>query len=132
MGLSYAISRHEGLIGGPEKPLSQLGMKGYQRYWSGEIGRWLLSGAADGKTSLEEMSKGTWILKEDCLEALRSMGVLDERQEGQVNVSIDLRRVREWMERTKTSLLPTVDKDGWLGTFYCREKPEDEDEEMEE
>lgn len=134
MGLSYAISRHEGLIGGPEKPLSELGKRGYLRFWSGEIARWLLSEAKD-RTSLEDISKGTWILKEDCLEALRSMGVLDERTDGEGNgeKTIDLKRVREWVESTGTSLLPTVDKDGWLDDFYCREKPEEnEDEEMEE
>ncbi|EGS22128.1 uncharacterized protein CTHT_0016440 [Thermochaetoides thermophila DSM 1495] len=43
MGISYEISRREGLIGGPEKPISDLGKKGYKRFWAGEIARWLLS-----------------------------------------------------------------------------------------
>ena len=131
MGLSYSISRHEGLIGGPEKPLSDLGMRGYLKFWSAEIARWLLNDAHGGKTSLDEISQGTWTLKEDCLEALRYMGMLGKP--GQADARIDLQTVREWVEKTHTSLLPTVDKDGWLAEFYCRERlGENEDEEMEE
>lgn len=46
MGISYEISRREGLLGGPEKPISDLGKRGYKRYWAGEIARWILSLAA--------------------------------------------------------------------------------------
>ncbi len=44
MGVSYEISRREGILGGPEKPISELGRKGYKRFWAGEIARWLLLG----------------------------------------------------------------------------------------
>ncbi|CAK7568386.1 MAG: SAS complex subunit [Sporothrix epigloea] len=43
MGISYEISRREGVLGGPEKPISELGKKGYKRFWGAEIARWLLS-----------------------------------------------------------------------------------------
>ncbi|KAJ8123771.1 hypothetical protein ONZ43_g348 [Nemania bipapillata] len=42
MGVSYEISRREGILGGPEKPISELGRKGYKRFWAGEITRWIL------------------------------------------------------------------------------------------
>ncbi|KAI5863640.1 acyl-CoA N-acyltransferase [Durotheca rogersii] len=42
MGVSYEISRREGVLGGPEKPISELGRKGYRRFWAGEIARWIL------------------------------------------------------------------------------------------
>ncbi|CAK7264063.1 SAS complex subunit [Sporothrix epigloea] len=43
MGISYEVSRREGVLGGPEKPISDLGKKGYKRFWGAEIARWLLS-----------------------------------------------------------------------------------------
>ncbi|KFG87354.1 putative histone acetyltransferase (MysT1) [Metarhizium anisopliae] len=96
MGASYEISRREGILGGPEKPISDLGKKGYKRFWSGEIARWLLSlentvsqpqppQVAGAPVMTQELivdvndcSRGTWIAVEDCLGILRDMGVLED------------------------------------------------------
>ncbi|OTB11285.1 hypothetical protein K445DRAFT_322276, partial [Daldinia sp. EC12] len=99
MGVSYEISRREGILGGPEKPISELGRKGYKRFWAGEIARWLLelkipNGAQGGEASkekekekeketetvitVEEVSKATWIVPEDCLAVLREMDVVED------------------------------------------------------
>ncbi|KAJ4255553.1 SAS complex subunit [Fusarium torreyae] len=85
MGASYEISRREEILGGPEKPISDLGKRGYKRYWAGEITRWLLSIDVDANGSenevlvdLNDCSKSTWILPEDCLQVLRDMGVVEE------------------------------------------------------
>ncbi|KAG5660709.1 hypothetical protein KAF25_003315 [Fusarium avenaceum] len=85
MGASYEISRREGILGGPEKPISDLGTKGYRRYWAGEIARWLLGIDMDAKSAENEVlvdindcSNATWILPEDCLQVLRDMGVVQE------------------------------------------------------
>lgn len=85
MGISYEISRREGVLGGPEKPISDLGKKGYKRFWAGEISRWFLgldttSGEGEEETVVdaEECSKGTWIAPEDCLQILREMGVVED------------------------------------------------------
>ncbi|PNY18292.1 Histone acetyltransferase [Tolypocladium capitatum] len=85
MGASYEISRREGILGGPEKPISDLGKKGYRRFWSGEIARWLLSldvgqqGAGpETIVDVDDVSHGTWISPDDCLAVLRDMGVVVE------------------------------------------------------
>ncbi|KAM0589718.1 hypothetical protein ACHAP6_003109 [Verticillium nonalfalfae] len=87
MGVSYEISRREGVLGGPEKPISDLGRKGYRRFWGGEIARWLLGigGIAGVFDSSEETlvdvgdcSRGTWIALDDCLITLREMGLLQD------------------------------------------------------
>lgn len=77
MGVSYEISRMEGVMGGPEKPISELGRKGYGRFWAGEIARWVLSGG-EAVVDVEECSEATWIAPEDCLAVLRDMGVVEE------------------------------------------------------
>ncbi|KAF5668200.1 histone acetyltransferase [Fusarium heterosporum] len=85
MGASYEISRREGILGGPEKPISDLGKKGYRRYWAGEIARWLLGIEMNAKgtetevlVDINDCSKATWILPEDCLQVLRDMGIVQE------------------------------------------------------
>ncbi len=83
MGVSYEISRREGLLGGPEKPISDLGKKGYKRFWAGEIARWFITlpPCGDGSettTNIEECSKATWIAPDDCLVALREMGLVED------------------------------------------------------
>ncbi|TDZ46878.1 Males-absent on the first protein [Colletotrichum trifolii] len=87
MGVSYEISRREGVIGGPEKPISELGRKGYKRYWGGEIARWLLGcPSTNGDPTLlvdvEDCSKATWIALDDCLVTLREMGLIAEAGTG--------------------------------------------------
>lgn len=77
MGVSYEISRMEGIMGGPEKPISELGRKGYGRFWGAEIARWILS-AGEAVVDVEECSEATWIAPEDCLAVLRDMGVVEE------------------------------------------------------
>ncbi|KAK8087550.1 Acyl-CoA N-acyltransferase [Apiospora hydei] len=90
MGISYEISRREKVLGGPEKPISELGKKGYRRFWAGEICRWLLSlglshdnsGSRSGKeedefiVDVDECSRSTWIAPEDCLVVIRDMGIM--------------------------------------------------------
>ncbi|SPO04449.1 uncharacterized protein DNG_07134 [Cephalotrichum gorgonifer] len=84
MGASYEISRKEGILGGPEKPISELGRKGYGRFWAGEIARWLLTTGAAGADGGElivdvgDVSDATWIAPEDCLSVLRDMGVVED------------------------------------------------------
>jgi hypothetical protein len=104
MGVSYEISRREGLLGGPEKPISDLGKRGYKRFWAGEIARWILSlepqqqppqqdpsslsspsssgSAAEVVTDIQACSQATWIAPEDCLLVLREMGVAEDAGRG--------------------------------------------------
>ncbi len=105
MGISYEISRREGILGGPEKPISDLGRKGYKRFWASEVARWLLSvdveGVAGGLAGphgsgpsglagdpavddqavvidVADCSRATWIMPDDCLYVLREMGIVED------------------------------------------------------
>lgn len=99
MGVSYEISRREGVMGGPEKPISDLGKKGYKRFWGGEVARWLLSlepsgeGGKETVVDVETCSRATWIAAEDCLVVLREMGAVED-----AGMGVDPRRVRDVVE----------------------------------
>jgi hypothetical protein len=41
MGISYSL-QVPGVIGGPEKPLSELGRRGYMRFWMERVARWVV------------------------------------------------------------------------------------------
>ncbi|KAJ5693010.1 hypothetical protein N7462_002433 [Penicillium macrosclerotiorum] len=108
MGVSYKLSGWEypgGYIGGPEKPLSDLGQKSYNRFWAERIARYLLCGKhGDNKAennqqrvtaapksspskashkrphreflTVEEIGLATGMLTEDVITAVKSMGIV--------------------------------------------------------
>jgi hypothetical protein len=104
MGVSYKLSGWDsngGPIGGPEKPLSELGHKSYVRFWAERVARFLLRGKHSGSSlntdlqkpsstpkgsrkrafretmTVEELGLGTGMLTEDVITALKSMGLFD-------------------------------------------------------
>jgi hypothetical protein len=105
MGVSYKLSGWDmdggGYIGGPEKPLSDLGQKSYDRFWAERVARYLLREKKDGESktgesdqkkpttpksarkrplretmTVEEIGKATGMLNEDVITALKTMGVV--------------------------------------------------------
>lgn len=102
MGVSYNLSGWEspgGYIGGPEKPLSDLGQRSYNRFWAERIARYLLCGKrgdsdvdpemqkpSSPKVSkkrphsesmtVEEIGLATGMLTEDVITAVKSMGII--------------------------------------------------------
>lgn len=134
IAVSYEISRREKTIGGPEKPISDLGKMGYIKYWSSEVARYLLDVEADrknkGVVSLDDISTGTWICVEDCLAALKHMNIAVAAGVGKGEVQrvrIDKERLREWTKTTKTSLEPILDPEGFLPGYGYREESVDDD-----
>ena len=145
-------------MGGPEKPISDLGKKGYKRFWAGEIARWLLSlevkGGEEEETvvDVEQCSRETWIAGEDCLAVLREMdGVvvdagrgIDPRkvkviQEGEEEkevegvkevdrVRIDKEAVRRWVRDNGVSLERTCDPAGFVEGYALKVEEEEESE----
>jgi hypothetical protein len=142
MGLSYAISRREKVLGGPEKPISELGRRGYKRYWGSEIARWLLNVKETDKkgkstVTVGDVSEGTWIVADDCLAILREMDVVEvvggtkpKDGEGEsakeLKVRIDKQKVREWVEKMGLSLDRVIDESGFVEGYAIQEEEEDE------
>jgi histone acetyltransferase HTATIP len=74
ISFSYELSKHEGKLGSPEKPLSDLGLLSYRSYWSDAIMKILEN--YKGDISIEELSHMTSIAYEDVLHTLQALGLL--------------------------------------------------------
>lgn len=135
IGVSYEISRREQIMGGPEKPISNLGKQSYLRFWSSEIARYLLGvketdrKKGKGMITLDQISNDTWICVDDCLCALRDMGVAVVAGKGKgelPRVKIDKEKVREWAKSNGIGLEPVIDVDGFLEGYGYKEVAEEE------
>ncbi|TFK23971.1 hypothetical protein FA15DRAFT_670064 [Coprinopsis marcescibilis] len=63
---SYELSKKEGKLGSPEKPLSDLGLLGYRAYWA-EVIIDLLLATPDGEISIDEIAQKTAITHADIM-----------------------------------------------------------------
>ena len=140
MGVSYEISRREEIMGGPEKPISDLGKKGYKRYWGVEIARWLLGvketdkKKGRGMVDVEMISRETWIQVEDCLGVLKDMGVLEKAGKGKGTVErvrVDKKSVREWVAQEGVCLDRVVDGRGFVEGYALKGVAEKENGDVE-
>eukprot|EP00111_Clytia_hemisphaerica_P017818 TCONS_00052684-protein len=74
IAFSYELSKIEGMIGSPEKPLSDLGKLGYRSYWS-----WVLLDvlkSSSGTLSIKDLSATTSITTEDVIGTLQSLNMV--------------------------------------------------------
>lgn len=83
--LSYELSKLEGKIGSPEKPLSPLGNLGYQSYWASTIMTTLLH--FRGQVTIGEICKETCIQEEDVIVTLSRLNLLEYRKLAENNSS---------------------------------------------
>lgn len=138
MGISYAISRRQRVLGGPEKPISELGRKGYKRFWGAEIARWLLEQTETDKKggdviTVSDVSQGTWIVADDCLSVLREMDVVEKiRGSEEESVRLDKVKVREWVAKMKINLDRVVNEEGFVEGYAIAPDETSEEEEQEE
>lgn len=124
MGVSYELSRRENRIGGPEKPLSELGRKGYMQFWQARVARTVLGLKAKSTLSVAQIAENCWMLPEDVVAAFREMGVLGPKKRADGGVVISKARVREWIIKNGVDLSPPVSEEGFLEVW---EPAEDEE-----
>ncbi|KAL9011882.1 MAG: hypothetical protein Q9180_009143 [Flavoplaca navasiana] len=124
MGISYELSRFEGRIGGPEKPLSELGRIGYLKFWQARVATALLDLRNKGTLSVEEIADACWMLPEDVITTLKEMDILEKRKmKTDSSVMINKARVRAWLTGSNIDLTAPVDQDGFTENYLV----EDED-----
>ncbi|RMZ30160.1 hypothetical protein D0859_05736 [Hortaea werneckii] len=111
---SYVLGRREGRFGGPEKPLSQLGRKGYIVYWCGEVYRYLMSCHLKKTVTIKEISEETYIMQEDVVAALREMDLVESRKTASGSVVVNKAKLRAWAEKVGVSTEPLIDENAFV------------------
>ncbi|KAL2355180.1 acyl-CoA N-acyltransferase [Cryomyces antarcticus] len=125
MGISYELSRREGRLGGPEKPLSEPGRLAYLSFWSAALARHILSRHshpsqhAKKPLTVRALSEATWILPDDIIAALKAMGVVEARRKADgrpdEGVVISRARVRAWAAANEVGMAGPVDRKALAG-----------------
>lgn len=122
MGISYELSRLEDRIGGPEKPLSELGRIGYLKFWQARVANAILGTKNKTTLSVEEVAEACWMLPEDVISTLKEMDILRTKGRNDGSIVISKARVREWVTLNQVDLTPPVDEDGFVEDYLVDEE----------
>lgn len=76
IAFSYELSKREGRLGSPEKPLSDLGLLSYRAYWSQTVIDALTEEGRGPEVSVEEIGALTAMTTADVLHTLQTMNAL--------------------------------------------------------
>ncbi|XP_065669471.1 histone acetyltransferase KAT8 isoform X4 [Hydra vulgaris] len=108
IAFSYELSKIEGLIGSPEKPLSDLGKLSYRSYWT-----WVLLDVlrtSSGTLSIKDLSVLTSITQEDCIGTLQSLNMV-KYWKGQHVICVTPRLIEDHLKTFPSKKPPlTVDR----------------------
>lgn len=100
MAASYELSKRDGRLGGPERPLSTAGAASYAIYWGRVMGKMLLEKPSSKAVDVKEIAKATCMVTEDVIGTLLEMGAGEggkgKRKDG--SVAIDKVDVRKWLK----------------------------------
>ena len=117
MGISYELSRLEGRIGGPEKPLSELGRIGYCKFWEARVAKAILGTKSKTTLTVEDIAEACWMLAEDVISTLKEMDVIGTKRRNDGTLEISKARVREWVSIHKVDLTPPVNEEGFAEDY---------------
>ncbi|BFG02940.1 males-absent on the first protein [Drosophila madeirensis] len=76
IAFSYELSRREGVIGSPEKPLSDLGRLSYRSYWAFTLLELMRNRVSLEQTTIKELSEVSGITHDDIIYTLQSMKMI--------------------------------------------------------
>ncbi|KAI9772090.1 MAG: hypothetical protein M1840_001378 [Geoglossum simile] len=117
MGVSYELSKRECKLGGPEKPLSDLGRRGYLSFWCTTVARYILSVPSKKTFTVNDISERTYLLPEDIIIALKEMNFLHSKKRGDGTVLASKAKVRDWAIVNNIDLTPVVDPSAMVDYF---------------
>ncbi|GAB7346277.1 hypothetical protein MBLNU457_5002t1 [Dothideomycetes sp. NU457] len=116
IAFSYELSKREGKLGSPEKPLSDLGLLGYRAFWAETIVDLLMEGR--GEISVEEIGAATAMTTTDVLHTLQNLNMLRYSQKNHhiivlSDVVIEQREKQKEKEKLKGKHSIDADKLIW-------------------
>ena len=114
MGVSYELSEREGRVGGPEKPLSELGKKGYIKFWEARVANTILAMKSKTTMTVEEIANRCMLLPEDAMAALKGMDVLEKSKKPDGGLVISKFRVRDWALASRVDLTPPISGESFM------------------
>ena len=132
MGLSYLLSKRDGRLGGPEKPLSELGRRAYVHFWAGAIARHVLAIPAKRTVTIKTISDETYITPEDIITTLKEMQVLEHRKKAGAKAFMNKLKVKAWADAHRVDLQDPVDWDAFSQFVSWDNEEEEEAEECAE
>ncbi|KAI9490880.1 acyl-CoA N-acyltransferase [Zychaea mexicana] len=122
---SYLLTKKEEGNGSPEKPLSNLGLLSYRKYWKDALFRQLQN--QEEAISIEELSFRTGMTADDVTSTLQLTGILkeDPKLEGEgYMMAVDQETIDKHINKVKARGLPQVDptKLTWTPYVLSRER----------
>ncbi|ORZ20585.1 acyl-CoA N-acyltransferase [Absidia repens] len=87
--ISYLLSKNEHKVGSPEKPLSDLGLLSYTKYWKQTLMDFILENKSHlGMTTIEDISQHTSMTLDDVISTLDKQGILTKNKQGQFELMV--------------------------------------------
>ena len=104
---SYELSKKEGKIGSPEKPLSDLGLLSYRAYWTDTLIKLLVENGKE--ITIDEISSRTSMTTTDILHTLKTLNMLRYYQAQHIIYlnSAVMARYKKITEKKRRSIDPT-------------------------
>jgi hypothetical protein len=114
---SYLLSRKEGKIGSPEKPLSDFGLLTYRSYWKNAIlDRLILH---PSMITINDLSRETSITVDDLISTLHWLGFLRYSDEQGYFIQANDQLLEEHARKRKEKPLPQIDASCLRWTPFC-------------
>ena len=122
MSVSYELSKREGRIGGPERPLSELGRKGYIRFWQARVAATIVEMKSKATLSIGEISERCWMLTDDVITALQEMDLftpLNKQADGE-SIVVNKAQIRQWINARGIDLTPLIHEGAFLDKWHLK------------
>eukprot|EP01025_Chloroclados_australasicus_P036062 TRINITY_DN3669_c0_g1_i1.p2 TRINITY_DN3669_c0_g1~~TRINITY_DN3669_c0_g1_i1.p2 ORF type:complete len:189 (+),score=11.37 TRINITY_DN3669_c0_g1_i1:869-1435(+) len=107
ISFSYELSRRDGVIGTPERPLSDLGQVAYRSYWNRVVMDLLFEHKGEN-LSIKNMSDLTSIAQQDIADTLSRLGLL-HYYKGQHIISQEPSRIEELHQQVCKKTMIEID-----------------------